>query len=434
MPKKRSNEHEAVEEENLTGEGVLDYGTALVYGRNDYSPKVRTIIKQYGMKIINSLTIMRHPIQQAIVELLNMFSFGSFKKNMSKTPYDKLFHLSLIIQFTDGTVIKAEKNEVINLTNAITVPIDAETKHVDNMRPGIMLNTLLDGAKKIQGPNFFTYSAYNNNCQYFVTALLKGSSLGSEKDFTFIKQNTEQLFDANPSLIGISDKVTNMGATLDVLTHGAGLKQNKKLNIKDSKTKNSKNDIKYMSESKLIEAIGKLDKIIKKHTKMYGGSVNLNSALRNMNGGDLLHIDVNSHNSSGKSKMSGGALENKATVRHTGLRSSTEVPDFKSTLMTKTLKSSNKLLNNISSSDVEALKTLLGSVTEEDSEKGKKISKLEAKRIGAEIALIGGKQRLVKQPAKSGYERVTRGRMVKGSPEAKEWAKRMMELRRHKNN
>ena len=189
-----------------------------------------------------------------------------------------------------------------------------------------------------------------------------------------------------------------------------------------------------MSESKLIEAIGKLDKIIKKHTKMYGGSVNLNSALRNMNGGDLLHIDVNSHNSSGKSKMSGGALENKATVRHTGLRSSTEVPDFKSTLMTKTLKSSNKLLNNISSSDVEALKTLLGSVTEEDSEKGKKISKLEAKRIGAEIALIGGKQRLVKQPAKSGYERVTRGRMVKGSPEAKEWAKRMMELRRHKNN
>jgi hypothetical protein len=199
----------------------IDYTKTVVYGRDDFPPKVRKVIKEFGNKPISKLTIVRHPLADWTVEALNFASLGEFKKRYENEPYEKLYHLGLLINFTDNTSVLIEKNEVINAVVNPNIPPEDEEKVIKQFPPDLTLNIMIEGAKEKLGDNLYKYNAGVNNCQSFVNSLIyKFSDIEEDR---FVKQNTEQLFKGLPAFTKSVNTITNLGAKVNEITEGTGL-------------------------------------------------------------------------------------------------------------------------------------------------------------------------------------------------------------------
>ncbi len=228
---------------SITGEGILSFEglksslsginwlkekitssyKGLIEGRDDYAPYVRDIIKKYGEVSISRVIISRHPIREAITKLLNYLSLGKFGKRMERKGYDELFHLRLLITLSNGKTLAIEKNEKIHIEIDTKNKEGTEFNEVVDIPDDLTLDKMLEGAKSIQGDNFHKYSAHSNNCQDFVMAILKGSNIGSSDDYSFVKQNTEQLFEKYDYLKNIADYTTDTIGRLNEIIYGAGV-------------------------------------------------------------------------------------------------------------------------------------------------------------------------------------------------------------------
>ena len=91
----------------------------------------------------------------------------------------------------------------------------------------LTLNTMMANTKKYMGKKFLPYSGFNNNCQDFLTAVMKANQLGDESHIKFIKQNTSSIFKKNPIFAKLTNLVTDIGARINVLQEGAGKKRRK---------------------------------------------------------------------------------------------------------------------------------------------------------------------------------------------------------------
>ena len=285
-----------------TGDKVGDYIETVIQGRNDYPPKVRDLIKQYGNKTIKSITADRTPVPDVLTNALNIVSFGAFKKRFNKLPYDKLFHLRLDLIFSDNSKLAVEKNEVINMYTNPKRLKGSEQIEINNVPLNLTLNSLLEGGKKIQGSKFFNYSAYNNNCQDFIIALLKGSNIGTEQNYNFIKQNTDSLFKGDSFLRKFSNTVTDIGAKANEITTGTGIEniyKNKLNNINninkmskyypDSDSSDSEPDSE--DERDIINHIHILKGRIKRHNEMKGGKIKIAKAFKKL--GNIVKEGIN---------------------------------------------------------------------------------------------------------------------------------------------
>ena len=196
--------------------------TGLVTGSTDYSPSVRSLIQKYGDKVITKIVIGRTPVSSAITMALNVVSMGQFSENQAKNDYDKLFHL--FVELTLGNIpIRLEKNEVITMTEGHPDKPDTERDENVLIEKPLSLNEMLQNARDRMGEKFFKYDSANNNCQDFIMALLQGSSLGSQENYDFIKQDTKSLFEGIRGTRGIAKQITNLGQRVNILTNGAGL-------------------------------------------------------------------------------------------------------------------------------------------------------------------------------------------------------------------
>jgi hypothetical protein len=207
------------------------YATAVTQGRKDYPPKMREIIEKYGNIPILRMYACRTPVSSLLTSALNAVSFGEFSKKWDNKPYDKLFHLDLRIELATRpqTTILLEKNEVLNaMVNPIPPGKNTQCSRIPKNKKITMLN-LLEGAKKIQGDKFFRYSAYNNNCQDFIMAMLKGVEVGTQENFDFIKQDTKELFKGLPGTRKFANTVTDLGAIVNTITEGAGIRAKRPL-------------------------------------------------------------------------------------------------------------------------------------------------------------------------------------------------------------
>jgi len=153
------------------------------------------------------MTLNKTPVSQFLIVALSIASFGEFQKRFKNTPYDKLFHLRVDIQ-TDMGYVSLEKNEVINMDiNPSTSP-DAEIQLIQDPPSQITINQLLENARTVMGDSaFFKYSVKTNNCQDFITGVLKASSIGTQADYDFVKQDTAQLFGDSSFLSWLSDMI-----------------------------------------------------------------------------------------------------------------------------------------------------------------------------------------------------------------------------------
>ena len=344
MVNRNKNDKEPLSEEDLYGEGLYDsmkdmynktkdkissYTDTVLHGRNDYPPKVRELIKIHGDKRITRITIDRTPVPSVLTSALNAVSLGAFKERFDKLPYDKLFHLRMDLTLADNTRLAVEKNEVINMYLKPKKMKGGEQLDVIFRETDLTINKLLAGGQSIQKTKWFGYSASSNNCQDFILSLLNGSQIGTDQDRQFVKQDTSTLFKGDSFLRKFSNTVTDLGAKVNEITTGTGMiYKNKLSNIKHmTKHYNSDSDSDSSSdgdgygpppsrgcglhhENKIINKINKLTNMLHQHQQAHGGKLNFINPLKQLihtvkkghptsGTGDLVHIDIGSHNAKG---------------------------------------------------------------------------------------------------------------------------------------
>lgn len=207
------------------------------YGATELPRPVQDILKKYGNEEIASITLMRTPVPKVLTGALSLFSAGKFGERMKQNEFDTLFHLFLEAKLISGKRIQVEKNERINMiVNPPSRP-NTEIEHINETLPsGFNLNTMMANTERVMGKNnFLGYSARDNNCQDFLASVLRANNLGDEKDIAFIKQDTKSLFQDLPYLRKFSNTLTDIGAKVNTIVSGGGVKEVQKIRkqIKD---------------------------------------------------------------------------------------------------------------------------------------------------------------------------------------------------------
>jgi len=201
-----------------TANDVGKYVGAILYGRNDYQPKVRDILEKYGDQKLVSAEVRRTPLGSVLMTALDVVSLGRIAKN---NPYDKLFHLSLVVKLETGETILIEKNEVINMDLEPIVVDKTESKEVPLYRL-IKLNDLMQNTRDRMGDNFFIYSARNCNCQDFILNILLANGLDTPELIDFVKQDSIKIFGNLVYLRKFSNTLTDIAGRANVIFNGYG--------------------------------------------------------------------------------------------------------------------------------------------------------------------------------------------------------------------
>ena len=175
-------------------------------------------LAQYGNMIITDINVVRTPIQKLISTALNLLSAGKFDMLKRKYNYDTLFHLSLMCN-VGGKFIYVEKNEVVNISPNFTITDQSQIRNVDLNNKSITINQMLQNTlDAIGNERFFTYDAFQNNCQDFLINILKNNNLGSPDVYAFIKQDVSGILrDLPPGLPKIARTITDIGAIVSRL-------------------------------------------------------------------------------------------------------------------------------------------------------------------------------------------------------------------------
>lgn len=204
--------HEINQPVTLSGQ-LKQYSEALLKGSNNYTSKVIDIIKENGDNMITKMILKRRPISDIFEKALNYSTFGAFDK---ANPYDKLFHLAVVLELDNGRSYTLEKNATISLGDVVNKP-NTEYKDVNYPTENIIsLNTLLERTRKRMGQKYFLYSAKNNNCQQFLMNVFDANNIGGAEEREFIKQDTRKIFNESPSYLkGMTEFVTNAGGRFD---------------------------------------------------------------------------------------------------------------------------------------------------------------------------------------------------------------------------
>lgn len=145
-------------------------------------PKVREFIETHKNDKIVGLKVGRVPLDKPLQQFLNFLSGGKYEAARQKLGYNDIYHTFLIAEFEDGRQFRIEKNSSVEINPAKTQK-KAEYETVQLYQP-IPLGDFIERGQKqynITKPkveradNFWQYDATNNNCQYFVDDLVKGS-------------------------------------------------------------------------------------------------------------------------------------------------------------------------------------------------------------------------------------------------------------------
>ncbi|KAL3785818.1 hypothetical protein ACHAW5_007958 [Stephanodiscus triporus] len=179
-----------------------------------------------GVGTVESMTVVRTPVQEYVCRLMDVISIGKYREAIAESPYDTMFHLSLLI---NGRY-RLEKNEVITLSDSgpsYIIPEGSDTMEV-NIPPRergedassiLSVRSLLHNTRDHMGRiNFSNYCAVTNNCQDFTLAVLVSNGLTSPDLMSFIKQDVGVIFDKLPiHTPKLARKLTNAAAIGDKL-------------------------------------------------------------------------------------------------------------------------------------------------------------------------------------------------------------------------
>lgn len=225
-PKKRGRPPKQQPDE-LKASGLLDSVTGYVsnlLNKEQYSLPVKSILERLGGKKIIAMNIIRTPINKNINRALDVISLGKWSQLKNEFNYDNMFHLALVVKLDDMTNLLIEKNERINVDTSFKYLPTTQIKHVNISGKSITLNDLMNNGNKLVGNNdWFVYSAFKNNCQAFIKAVLQGNNLYTSDINNFVYQDMTEIKKQLPrNVVPTANFITDLGSLVSRL-RGRGI-------------------------------------------------------------------------------------------------------------------------------------------------------------------------------------------------------------------
>ena len=138
-------------------------------------------LKDFGKLPIILLKLAKTPLNENISNVVNTISLGKMKELANKYGYDKMFHISLIATLPNNNNIIIEKNEVViiePLNNSKSLNQNTEYLNIAVQDPNLNLNEMINKTIKYMGDDkFYSYDAFDNNCEKFVKSILQANNL-----------------------------------------------------------------------------------------------------------------------------------------------------------------------------------------------------------------------------------------------------------------
>jgi hypothetical protein len=179
---------------------------------NTLLPNVEEILAHMGDSKITHMTIVREPLSKALTTALNVMSLGEFKQTLKEQPFDRYFHVFMVVETSVGRYV-LQKNSVITMNKFEDFPKYSDPIDVELKENEITMNGMLEVTRKEMGEDlFFGYDAASNNCQTFMDCVLKSSLMSTPATEAFIVQDSEALFEGNPRFQLMVNDITNIGA------------------------------------------------------------------------------------------------------------------------------------------------------------------------------------------------------------------------------
>ena len=185
-----------------------------------YPPQVRSLLSDIGDKPIISITLVKTPLDLVAKSFSSIISLGKFGK-VSKKYFDEIYHVSMWI----NNQYNLEKLSVVSLTTDNPIKNNSLTLDISLNNNNLTYNKLLDNTRNYMGnDNFSNYDPEKNNCQVFLLGVLNGNNIGNEFDRTWIKQDTQEIFNQMSSFSKTLGRAgTKLGAIADRLRYGENI-------------------------------------------------------------------------------------------------------------------------------------------------------------------------------------------------------------------
>jgi hypothetical protein len=184
--------------------------------------EVSDTLTKYGNETITEIIVARSKVLSIWQFLLNALTLGTFNKEKQRLKYDDIFHLYCIIVLSNGTRLITERNQRVELKEYKHLePIDE--RFTIRVGGGLTLSKLFENAIAQQGDNLWYYDAVKNNCQNYITTILKSSGLYNEKFGSFINQNVDSLLTETAKKI--SNVTTDIASLAENIYRGGGIRR-----------------------------------------------------------------------------------------------------------------------------------------------------------------------------------------------------------------
>ena len=177
------------------GMETTQHGKMSGKGLGKLPSNIERLMEKNRDKVISKITIFRLPLQKELTQALNALTDNSVKKFLKKNEeYDRLFHLGMFIETTDGKFYVLDKQQNMSFVEAkksFLKQKGMETSPVSDIPDGLTIGGLFDAGRKRMKSKYYTYNALSNNCQRFVAENL--DSIGASYDKEWVVQNLEKL-------------------------------------------------------------------------------------------------------------------------------------------------------------------------------------------------------------------------------------------------
>lgn len=258
------------------GEGIIDWlkqrfapvtSRPLLRNPTINPPAVRQFLEKHGNEPVVSLKAKRVPVESSVQTLLNSVSLGALKTAIKSAGYDNIFHLSLVVndkyELDKREVITQRPYKAVSNEELIDISLNGKT---------LTIREMLDNTIRYMGQNYGAYDPELNNCQAWVSGILKGNGLGDEEDLKWINQDAVKIFQGLPSLAQRFAKFVSgkFAPFVNRLLEGEGMQQQEtprqkllkrmaEMEGREYKPQHSKQEKKIMKEritKKLMEKMG----------------------------------------------------------------------------------------------------------------------------------------------------------------------------------
>lgn len=192
--------------------------------RNHASPAIRKFLKENGDETITHMQVGRMPIKSWVDRISNWLTLGKWEENKKRLSYDKMFHLFLQMQLSNGKNIYIEKNQVPVIVEQTNYAQVYDQENLSVKAPKVTFAEFMANGEKNAGSpeNFWVYDPIYHNCQDFIKNLLQGNSSWFPEVKDFVEQDAVGVVEGAPWFHAIAKAVTDVANRADVLINGKG--------------------------------------------------------------------------------------------------------------------------------------------------------------------------------------------------------------------